>query len=486
MKTLRDLLYGVSIEAIQGNTLIEVEAIAFDSRQVKKRGLFIAIKGDQIDGHEYMNAAIEKGASAIICEQKPAIADSTIVWITTKNSREALAFCAANFYDNPSQELSLVGVTGTNGKTSVTSLLHHLFESAGYAVGLLSTIVVKYPSRTIEATHTTPDPLQINQHLRAMVSQGVEHCFMEVSSHGIAQDRIKGLVFSGGVFTNLTQDHLDYHETFAAYRDVKKAFFDGLSPKAFSLINVDDKNGNYMHQNCKAQCKSFALKNYATYQAKVLETEFSGMLLKIDNQEVWTSLVGQFNASNLLAVYAVARELNMGKMEVLAALSELRNVKGRFDTFITPNKATVIVDYAHTPDALKNVLETIALIRTKNETLTTIIGCGGDRDQTKRPLMAKAAAALSDKVIFTSDNPRNEDPESIIDQMEAGVSPSDYKKSLRITNRKAAIKAGCMSLTPGDVLLVAGKGHENYQEIKGEKHPFDDYALVKEICKQLF
>ena len=456
MKTLRDLLYGVSIEAIQGNTLIEVEAITYDSRQVKKRGLFIAIKGDQIDGHEFINSAIEKGASAIICEQKPVIADSTIVWITTKNSREALAFCAANFYDNPSQELSLVGVTGTNGKTSVTSLLHRLFESAGYAVGLLSTIVVKYPSQTIEATHTTPDPLQINQHLRVMVSQGVDHCFMEVSSHGIAQDRIKGLVFSGGVFTNLTQDHLDYHQTFAAYRDVKKVFFDGLSPKAFSLINLDDKNGNYMHQNCKAQCKSFALKNYATYQAKVLETEFSGMLLKIDNQEVWTSLVGQFNASNLLAVYAVARELNMGKMEVLAALSELRNVKGRFDTFITPNKATVIVDYAHTPDALKNVLETIALIRTKNETLTTIIGCGGDRDQTKRPLMAKAAAELSDKVIFTSDNPRNEDPEVIIDQMEAGVSPSDYKKSLRITNRKAAIKAGCMNLTPGDVLLVAG------------------------------
>jgi len=486
MKILKDLLYGVSIEAIQGNTSIGVDAITFDSRQVKKGSLFIAIKGDQIDGHQYIMSAIELGAAAIICEDKPALSNLDIVLITTKNSREALAICAANFYDNPSKELTLVGVTGTNGKTSVTSLLHHLFQRAGYAVGLLSTITIKYPSKTIAATHTTPDPLQINEHLRAMVSEGVEYCFMEVSSHGIAQDRIKGLVFSGGVFTNLTQDHLDYHETFANYRDVKKAFFDGLSPQAFSLVNVDDKNGRYMLQNCLAKHKTFGLKNYANYQAKVLETEFSGMLLKIDDQEVWTSLVGQFNASNLLAVYAVASELSLPKIEALSFLSELKNIKGRFDTYRTPNNATVIVDYAHTPDAIKNVLETIALIRTKNETLTTIVGCGGDRDQSKRPLMANVAAALSDKVIFTSDNPRNENPETIIDQMESGVSPADYKKSLRITDRKAAIKAGCMSLKPGDVLLVAGKGHENYQEIKGKREPFDDYEIVKEICKQLF
>ena len=486
MKQLKDILFGVQIEAIQGSTAQTINAIQFDSRQVDEGDLFVAVKGEQADGHNFIEKAIAKGAAAIVCQEKPESSDDSVVWISTQNSREALAILASNYYGRPSAQLKLVGVTGTNGKTTVTSLLHRLFEKAGFAAGLLSTIAVKYLDKEIDATHTTPDPLQINAHLRAMVDAGVEFCFMEVSSHGIDQDRIQGLTFVGGVFTNLSHDHLDYHNTFAEYRNVKKCFFDALPKSAFALTNSDDKNGDFMLQNTAARKLTYGLKGYSDFKAKILEAQFSGMLLIIDQQEVWTSLLGAFNAYNLLAVYAVAKELGLSSIESLSIISELGNVKGRFQTYATSNGATVIVDYAHTPDALANVLSTIAEIRTKNETLTTVVGCGGNRDQAKRPLMAEVAAKHSDKVIFTADNPRDEDPENIIDEMEKGVRPEDYKKTLRISNRKSAIKAACMELQAGDVLLIAGKGHESYQEIKGERLPFDDYATVKEICKQLF
>ena len=486
MKQLKDILFGVQIEAIQGSTAQTINAIQFDSRQVGEGDLFVAVKGEQADGHNFIEKAIANGAAAIVCQEKPEGSDDSVVWISTQNSREALAILASNYYERPSAQLKLVGVTGTNGKTTVTSLLHRLFEKAGFAAGLLSTIAVKYLDKEIDATHTTPDPLQINAHLRAMVDAGVEFCFMEVSSHGIDQDRIQGLTFVGGVFTNLSHDHLDYHNTFAEYRNVKKRFFDALPKSAFALTNSDDKNGDFMLQNTAARKLTYGLKGYSDFKAKILEAQFSGMLLIIDQQEVWTSLLGAFNAYNLLAVYAVAKELGLSSIESLSIISELGNVKGRFQTYATSNGATVIVDYAHTPDALANVLSTIAEIRTKNETLTTVVGCGGNRDQAKRPLMAEVAAKHSDKVIFTADNPRDEDPENIIDEMEKGVRPEDYKKTLRISNRKSAIKAACMELQAGDVLLIAGKGHESYQEIKGERLPFDDYATVKEICKQLF
>ena len=486
MKQLKDILFGVQIEAIQGSTVQTINAIQFDSRQVGEGDLFVAVKGEQADGHDFIEKAIAKGAAAIVCQEKPEGSDDAVVWISTQNSREALAILASNYYERPSAQLKLVGVTGTNGKTTVTSLLHRLFEKAGFATGLLSTIAVKYLDKEIDATHTTPDPLQINAHLRAMVDAGVEFCFMEVSSHGIDQDRIQGLTFVGGVFTNLSHDHLDYHNTFAEYRNVKKRFFDALPKSAFALTNSDDKNGDFMLQNTAARKLTYGLKGYSDFKAKILEAQFSGMLLIIDQQEVWTSLLGAFNAYNLLAVYAVAKELGLSSIESLSIISELGNVKGRFQTYATSNGATVIVDYAHTPDALANVLSTITEIRTKNETLTTVVGCGGNRDQAKRPLMAEVAAKHSDKVIFTADNPRDEDPENIIDEMEKGVRPEDYKKTLRISNRKSAIKAACMELQAGDVLLIAGKGHESYQEIKGERLPFDDYATVKEICKQLF
>ena len=486
MKQLKDILFGVQIEAIQGSTAQTINTIQFDSRQVGEGDLFVAVKGEQADGHNFIEKAIAKGAAAIVCQDKPKGSDDSVVWISTQNSREALAILASNYYERPSAQLKLVGVTGTNGKTTVTSLLHRLFEKAGFAAGLLSTIAVKYLDKEIDATHTTPDPLQINAHLRAMVDAGIEFCFMEVSSHGIDQDRIQGLTFVGGVFTNLSHDHLDYHNTFAEYRNVKKRFFDALPKSAFALTNSDDKNGDFMLQNTAARKLTYGLKGYSDFKAKILEAQFSGMLLIIDQQEVWTSLLGAFNAYNLLAVYAVAKELGLSSIESLSIISELGNVKGRFQTYATSNGATVIVDYAHTPDALANVLSTIAEIRTKNETLTTVVGCGGNRDQAKRPLMAEVAAKHSDKVIFTADNPRDEDPENIIDDMEKGVRPEDYKKTLRISNRKSAIKAACMELQAGDVLLIAGKGHESYQEIKGERLPFDDYATVKEICKQLF
>ncbi|TBN05439.1 UDP-N-acetylmuramoyl-L-alanyl-D-glutamate--2,6-diaminopimelate ligase [Hyunsoonleella flava] len=485
MKILKDILYKVNIDAVVGSTNIAVNAINFDSRAVGAKDVFVAIRGTVADGHNYIDVAIKQGALAIICEALPTNLVDGITYVETLNSNKALAIMASNYYDSPSDNLKLVGVTGTNGKTTVTTLLYQLFKNAGYKVGLLSTVKILVDDVEYKATHTTPDSLTINKYLMMMNDAGVEFCFMEVSSHGIHQSRAEGLRFEGGVFTNLSHDHLDYHKTFAEYRDVKKSFFDGLGKHAFTLSNTDDKNGLVMLQNTMAKKYTYALKGYADYKAQILENEFSGLLLSIDGSEVWTRLIGNFNAYNVLAIYATAELLGLEKVEVLRLISELQSVSGRFQYLVSDEKITAIVDYAHTPDALKNVLQTINSIRTKNESLITVVGCGGDRDKTKRPKMANIASELSTKVIFTSDNPRSEVPESIIEDMEKGVAPQNFKKTLSIIDRKQAIKTACQLAEAKDIILIAGKGHETYQEINGERFDFDDYKVVQEFLKQL-
>lgn len=485
MAILKDILYKVTINKVVGSTSVEIHNLAFDSRKIEEKDAFIAIKGSLSDGHGFITKAIEKGAIAIICEEIPEHLIAGITYIEVDNSNRALSFMAANYYDNPSENLKLVGVTGTNGKTTVASLLYNLFKKAGYKVGLLSTVKILVDETEYKATHTTPDSLTINYYLHLMNLAGVEYCFMEVSSHGIHQFRIEGLEFEGGIFTNLSHDHLDYHNTFAEYRDVKKRFFDTLSPKAFALVNVDDKNGLVMMQNTRARKFTYALKSYADYRAQILENQFSGLLLKINDVEVWTKLIGNFNAYNLLAIYAAADLLGLEQQEILMLMSELESVSGRFQYVVSEENITAIVDYAHTPDALKNVLETINSIRTKNEDLITVVGCGGDRDKTKRPKMGHIASELSTKVIFTSDNPRSEVPETIIQDIEKGVEPQNYKKTVSIVDRKQAIKAACQMAQPNDIILIAGKGHETYQEIKGERFDFDDFKIVKEFLKEL-
>ena len=392
---------------------------------------------------------------------------------------------AANFYQHPSENLKLIGITGTNGKTTVASLLYNLFKAAGYKVGLISTVKIMVGDTSFSTSHTTPDSLVINSYLKQMNEIGVEFCFMEVSSHGIHQHRSAGLTFEGGIFTNLSHDHLDYHSSFAEYRNVKKSFFDGLPKTAFALTNVDDKNGQIMLQNTKAKTYNYALKSYADYRTQILENHFKGLLLKINDNEIWVKLIGSFNAYNLTAVFACADILGLEKDELLRLMSTLENVSGRFEYFVTTNNITVVVDYAHTPDALKNVLHTINDIRTKNELLISVVGCGGDRDKTKRPKMGHIASALSSKVIFTSDNPRSENPESIISEMEQGVEPQNFMKIMAITNRKQAIKAACQLATTNDIILVAGKGHETYQEINGVRSEFNDYEVAIECLNQL-
>lgn len=485
MKILKDILYKVTINAVVGSTSTTVNKIEFDSRKVETDDVFIAIRGTLADGHNYIEKAIADGAKSVVCEVLPEILQDGVTYIEVANSNQALAFMAANYFEHPSENLKLVGVTGTNGKTTVTSLLYQLFKKAGYKVGLLSTVKIMVDNTEYKATHTTPDSLTINKYLKLMNDEGVEFCFMEASSHGIHQSRTEGLKFAGGIFTNLSHDHLDYHESFAEYRDVKKAFFDHLPKDAFALSNMDDKNGLVMLQNTEAKKYTYALKNYADYRAQILENEFSGLLLKVNDSELWTKLIGSFNAYNILAIYGAAELLGLEKDEILRLISELDNVSGRFQYFISDEKITAIVDYAHTPDALKNVLETINSIRTKNEELITVVGCGGDRDKTKRPKMAHIASALSTKVIFTSDNPRSEVPEAIIEDMEKGVEPQNFKKTLSITDRKQAIKTACQMAGPKDIILIAGKGHETYQEIKGERFDFDDYKTVQEFLKQL-
>ena len=485
MMILKDILYKVTINAVVGNTNMPIENIGFDDRNISNQDLFIAIGGNIVDGHDYIEIAIKQGVHAVVCEKLPEDLVNDVTYIEVEDSRSALAIIASNYYDVPSENLKLVGITGTNGKTTIATLLYQLFKKAGYKVGLLSTVKIMVDNKEYVATHTTPDSISINRYLSEMNTEGVEYCFMEVSSHGIHQKRTEGLSFVGGVFTNLSHDHLDYHETFAEYRDVKKSFFDKLPPKAFTLVNIDDKNGLVMLQNTKAKKFTYALKSYADYKAQILENEFSGLLLKVNDSDVWTRLIGNFNAYNVLAIYATAELLGLEKVEILRLISELESVSGRFQYLISDDNITAIVDYAHTPDALKNVLQTINSIRTKNEDLISVIGCGGDRDKTKRPKMGNIASALSTKVIFTSDNPRSETPEDIIEDIEKGVEPQNFKKTLSIVDRKQAIKTACQMAQPNDIILIAGKGHEAYQEIKGERFDFDDYKIVQEFLKQL-
>ena len=484
MKNLKDILYKVNIETVVGNTDLHINVIQFDSRKIVSNDVFVAVRGAVSDGHDFISKAILLGATVVICDKIPVDIQKSITYIAVKDTNNALAFMANNFYDNPSKKLQLVGITGTNGKTTIASLLFQLFQKAGYKVGLLSTVKIMVDRSEFVATHTTPDSLTINYYLNKMVLAGVTHCFMEVSSHGIHQQRTEGLQFAGGIFSNITHDHLDYHKTFAEYRDVKKRFFDGLDSNAFAITNIDDKNGQFMLQNSAATKRTYALKTYADYKATILENQISGLLLKINGNEVWVKLIGSFNAYNLLAIFATATELGFDELETLRLLSELESVSGRFQ-FVVINQITAIVDYAHTPDALENVLKTIADIRTKNETLITVVGCGGDRDKAKRPIMAAIVSENSDKTIFTSDNPRTENPETILKDIEAGVAPQNYKKTITITDRNQAIKTACQLAKPKDIILIAGKGHENYQEIMGIKSHFDDMEVVTEFLEQL-
>ncbi len=485
MKLLKDILFGVGLTAVSGSTNVMVNSLCFDSRKVGLDDVFVAIKGTLTDGHKFIPKAIDSGAICIVCEHMPNQLVNSITYVEVDNGNKALAIMAANYYDNPSKNLKLIGITGTNGKTTVSTLLYELFKKAGFKVGLISTIKIMVDDKEYATTHTTPDVLTINKHLALMNTEGVEFCFMEVSSHGIHQKRTEGLVFEGAIFTNLSHDHLDYHKTFAEYRDTKKLLFDNLSKNAFALTNVDDKNGLVMLQNTKARKFTYALKSYADYRAQILENQFDGQLLKIDDDELWTKLIGHFNAYNVLAIYATADLLGLEKLETLRLLSQLDNVDGRFQYFISKQQITAIVDYAHTPDALKNVLETISTLRTGNENVITVVGCGGDRDKSKRPVMGKIATQMSSKVIFTSDNPRSESPAVIIEQMEVGVEPQNVKKVLSIENRKQAIKTACQLAMPNDIILIAGKGHETYQETNGERVDFDDFKIVREVLKTL-
>ena len=485
MILLKDILYRVAIESVIGDTNVAIHNIDFDSRNISLNDVFVAIRGAANDGHEFIAKAENSGAIAIVCEEIPTKQISGITYVLVENTKEALAMMANNFYHQPSEKLKLVGVTGTNGKTTISSLLHQLFTLAGYKVGLISTIKIVVGEEEFPTRLTTPDSLTINKYLKKMNDAGVEFCFMEVSSHGIAQHRTAGLEFKGGIFTNLSHDHLDYHKSFQEYRDVKKKFFDELPKSAFAITNIDDKNGAFMLQNTKATKKTYALKTNADYKVQIIENELSGLLLKINNKEVWSTLIGNFNAYNLGAIYAAADLLGLKELENLKYISQLKAVSGRFEYFISAKEnITAIVDYAHTPDALQNVLETINAIRTKNEELITVVGCGGDRDASKRPIMGKVASDLSTKVIFTSDNPRTEDPDKIIEEVEAGVEAHNWSKVISITNRKQAIKSACAMAKAKDIILIAGKGHETYQEVNGVRSDFDDIKIVREMLEQ--
>lgn len=486
MKLLQDILYHVGLVQVIGATNSSIDAIGFDSRKAKDFSLFVALGGTVSDGHDFIAQAIGNGATAVICESIPEKRQDHVTYVEVENSHEALGIVASNFYDNPSEKLKLVGITGTNGKTTCATMLYDLFRLLGNKVGLVSTVHNKIDDEVVPATHTTPDAVSLNALFAKMVDAGCTYCFMEVSSHALHQHRVAGIKFAGAVFTNLSHDHLDYHKTFDAYIAAKKMLFDMLPKEAFALVNIDDKQGPIMLQNCKAEVqKTFALKAMADFRVKVIENHFGGLQLNIDGLDLYTKLVGRFNAYNILTAYSSAILLGFEKLEVLTALSEVNPVAGRFQYVRSADNVTAIVDYAHTPDALKNVLKTIADIRTRNETVLTVVGCGGDRDTTKRPEMARIACKYSDRVIFTSDNPRTEDPETIIEDMLKGVEPQDYKKVNSIPNRKEAIKMACSIAKRDDIILIAGKGHETYQEIDGIRHPFDDLALVNDTFKML-
>jgi len=462
---------------------VAVNGIAFDSRKVKSGFLFVAIKGHTSDGHQFIGSAIQQGAKVIICEKMPEAISDQATYVAVKASAKALGIIASNFYDTPSQKIKLIGITGTNGKTTTATLLYKLFGALNYKAGMLSTVVNKIVDKEIPATLTTPDPIQINELLVQMISEGCTHCFMEVSSIAVDQGRIEGLHFTGAVFTNITHDHLDYHHTFESYIRAKKGFFDGLSPDSFALVNADDKRGAVMLQNCKAKKSLYSLKKMADYKAKIITNSIEGLELEVNDKNVWFKLIGDFNAYNLLAVYGTACLLGEDPELVLMKLSSLSGAVGRFELVKPGAKFTAIVDYAHTPDALKNVLETIGHFRTGNEQVISVVGCGGDRDKTKRPLMAAIACKYSTKVIFTSDNPRSEDPIEIIREMQKGVGPSETKKTLVMADREEAIKTACLLAKEKDIILVAGKGHETYQEIKGVKYPFDDREVLERMLK---
>jgi UDP-N-acetylmuramoyl-L-alanyl-D-glutamate--2,6-diaminopimelate ligase len=474
MTGISDIIKGVDVISIKGEKNPEITGVSFDSRKVTPGSLFVAVRGTKTDGHEYIESAVRTGASVVICEQLPEYPDKKITWIKTCDSSKALGQVSSNFYGNPSSSLKLVGVTGTNGKTTIATLLYRMFTGLGFKCGLFSTVCNYINDNELPATHTTPDPVQLNSALASMVSAGCDYAFMEVSSHAIVQQRIAGLSFAGGIFTNLTHDHLDYHGTFSNYLNAKKSFFDSLPPGSFALTNKDDRNGQIMIQNCSASCFTFSVRSMADFRCSIIEQDFSGMGLRMQGEEVWTRFIGDFNASNLLAVYAASELLGAGRKEILTVLSDLRPVPGRLETIDAVSGITGIVDYAHTPDALLNVIETINKIRQGGRQLITVVGAGGDRDRTKRPKMALISAEGSSKVILTSDNPRTEDPEKILDEMEAGITPDLRRKVVRISDRREAIKTAVMFAGTGDVILVAGKGHEPYQEVNGVRHHFDD------------
>ena len=481
---VKEILVNCNLLEIVGNKDLDISSISFDSRKVENGTLFFAVRGTQVDGHNYIEKAIEKGALAIVCEELPANLNEAVTYIKVDNSAYVLGVSASNFFDNPSKKLKLTGVTGTNGKTTIATLLYRLFTDAGYVCGLLSTIENIVDHEVIPSTHTTPDPIELNALLKKMVDKGCEYAFMEVSSHSVDQDRIAGLNFAGGIFTNLTHDHLDYHKTMANYRNAKKKFFDNLPSNAFAITNLDDKNGAIMLQNTKAKRLSYALKHDADFKGVVLESHFDGMMLKVNGTELFTQLVGGFNASNLLAIYGAAIALGFDKDELLVEISKLKGANGRFDMVHCECGIVGIVDYAHTPDALENVLKTINDVRCHKETLITVVGCGGNRDTTKRPEMAAVAAKMSDKVILTSDNPRNEDPDEIIRQMKEGLDEEGRRHVLSITNRREAIRTAVALASKGDIILLAGKGHENYQEINGVKNHFDDKEELSAALKE--
>ena len=480
---LSQILSRVSILENLGSLEKEVSEIVFDSRKVVKNALYTALKGSVSDGHLYIDSAIENGASVIVCEDFPEKINEAVTYIKVKNASKTLGKIASNFYGNPSEKLNLIGITGTNGKTSTATLLFDVFQNLGFSSTLISTVEYRIGEEIIPSTHTTPDVVRLNQMLAKAVEKGCEYAFMEVSSHGIHQDRIEGLNFKIAGFTNITHDHLDYHKTFLEYLNVKKRFFDELPETAVAITNIDDKNGNVMLQSTKAKKKTYALKTMADYQAKILEVDFDGMLLNFNGKECWTTLTGKFNVYNLLLVFAIASELGFEGNEILQAISKLRRVNGRFETMKSDSGIFFIVDYAHTPDALENVLDSINEIRTKNERLITVFGCGGDRDKEKRPKMGNVASAKSTLAIITSDNPRTEEPLEIIKEIEAGVEPQNFSKYTSIPDRKEAIKMAIKFAEPKDIVLVAGKGHETYQEINGVRHHFDDKEVIKELLK---
>ncbi|MFB6305439.1 MAG: UDP-N-acetylmuramoyl-L-alanyl-D-glutamate--2,6-diaminopimelate ligase [Flavobacteriales bacterium] len=483
MKQLKDILYGARISEVEGETATEVNKICFDSRKVEQNDLFVAMKGLNVDGHKFIEEAINNGASTIVCEKMPESLNRNINYIKVQNTREALAYIASNYYDSPSEKLKIIGITGTNGKTTTTYLMWKTLNSLGYKAGLISTVENKVGQKSIPAEFTTPDALSINKLLYDMVLEGCEYCCMEVSSHAIVQHRITGLKFKGGIFTNITHEHLDYHNSFQEYFEVKKSFLDGLHKSAIALSNLDDHYGEEIIKDSPAVKRTYALKNPADFEAKIIESSLNGLDLKVEGKDIWTPLIGRFNAYNVLAVYAMTVLLEISEMEVLKEISKMEPVEGRFDRVNNTREINAIVDFAHSPDALENVLKTVDEIRTGNEQLITVIGCGGDRDKEKRPIMAKIACEYSEQVILTSDNPRSEDPERIINDMKKGLNPAFLKKTIEIMNRKEAIKTACKMAAKNDVVLVAGKGHEKYQEVNGEKKHFDDKEIIEETFK---